>query len=112
MTRTRITDRQLRAALIIGLAAIVVWFAATRTTLLLAYGKNSSPLTLNQVQGVCDSSMGLIARNLSAQGAANCASVDIYSMWLNVAGFAGLMLAIASAALIAYRSQHQPARSS
>jgi hypothetical protein len=103
MIAARITDRQLWGAVATGLAAIVGWFAATHTTLLLAYRGGS----LSQVQGICDSGLGQLGRAMSAQAEASCSQVDTYSMWLNVAGFAGLMLAIASAALLAYRSQHR-----
>jgi hypothetical protein len=104
MTTARITDRQLWGGVTTGLAAIAGWFAATHTTLLLAYRGG----TLSQVQGICDSGIGQLGRAMSTQAAASCSQVDTYSMWLNLAGFAGLMLAIASAALLAYRAQHRP----
>jgi hypothetical protein len=103
MTTARVTDRQLWGGVATGLAVIAGWFTATHTTLLLAYRGGS----LSQVQGICDSGLGQLGRAMSAQTAARCSQVDSYSMWLNVAGFAGLMLAIASAALLAYRAQHQ-----
>ncbi len=88
-----------------GLGLIAAWFAATRTTLLLAYGTPATGIhTLAQAQGLCDSSIGQYARTLSAQGAANCSGVDAVSMHWNIAGFAGLLLAISCGVLLAYRA--------
>ena len=85
----------------IGLALIAVWYAVTRTSLILAYRGG----TLSQVQGICDSSIGRFSRALSAQGAANCNHIDSLSTWWNAAGFAGLFLAIACAGWLIYQSQ-------
>ncbi len=103
MTWGKITDRDLWTGLTIGLAAIAAWFLATRTTLFLAYGTSGTPHDLAQAQSMCDGGLGQFARALNAQAAANCTSVDTYAMWLNLAGFAGLLLAAASVAVLAYR---------
>jgi hypothetical protein len=99
-----ITERHLWTGLATGIAAIAAWFVATRTTLLLAYKGG----TLSQVQGICDSGLGRLGRAMYTQAATNCNSVDSYSMWLNLLGFAGLLLAVASVAVLFYRSQHRP----
>jgi hypothetical protein len=106
----RVTDRQLWYGIAAGLLMIMGWYAATRTTLLLAYG-NGGTLTLHQVQGICDSSIGQIGRALPVQAAVNCGSVDGYAKWLNVTGAAGLFLTVTCGALLRYRIEHRPASS-
>ncbi len=104
----RSTDRQLWYGIAAGLLVIMGWYAATRTTLLLAYG-NGGSLTLHQVQGICDSAIGQIGRALPVQAAANCGSAGNYATWLNITGAAGLFLAVTCGALLAYRIEHRPA---
>lgn len=104
----RITDRQLWYGIAAGLLMIMGWYAATRTTLLLAYG-NGGNLTLHEVQGICDSAIGQIGRALSVQAAANCGSAGNYTSWLNITGAAGLFLTVTCGALLAYRIEHRPA---
>ena len=87
--------------IVIGGGLVVAWYIATRTTIVLAYKAG----TLSQVQGICDSSTGRLARALSAQGAADCSHIDSISMWWNLAGFAGLALVIGCGAWLIYRSQ-------
>jgi hypothetical protein len=74
----RVTGRQLWYGIAAGLLMIMGWYAATRTTLLLAYGRGGK-LTLHQVQGICDSASGQIGRALSGPAAANCGSVHNYT---------------------------------
>jgi hypothetical protein len=106
----RATDRQLWYGIAAGLLMIMGWYAATRTTLLLAYG-NGGTLTLHQAQGICDSAIGQIGRALSAQAAVNCGSVDSYAKWLNITGVAGLFLTVTCGATFGYRIEHRPASS-
>lgn len=88
-----------------GIALIVAWYAATRTTLWNAYGNQDTGIrTLSQAQGVCNSDIGQISQTMSAQGAANCAGINHTAMLWNAAGFAGLVLLLIFAALIAYRA--------
>ena len=87
-----------------GLFLIGAWFAATRTTFWYAYRGGS----LSQVQGLCDSGLGRLSRALSAQGAAECSHIDSVSANWNITGFAGLLLAVASAAWLVYQAQHKP----
>jgi hypothetical protein len=89
------------AGITAGLILIAVWFAVTRTTLVLAYRGG----TLSQVQGICDSSLGRFGRAMSAQGAAGCNHIDGLATWWNAAGVAGLLLIVASAAVLIYQSQ-------
>jgi hypothetical protein len=105
----RVTDRQLWYGIAAGLLVIMGWYAATRTTLLLAYGNGT--LTLHQVQGICDSAIGQIGRALSGQAAVNCGSVDSYAKWLNITGVAGLFLTVTCGALLRYRIEHRAASS-
>jgi hypothetical protein len=106
----RVTDRQLWYGIAAGLLVITGWYAATRTTLLLAYG-NGGTLNLRQVQGICDSAIGQIGRALSGQAAVNCGSVDSYAKWLNVTGVAGLFLTVTCGAFLRYRIEHRAASS-
>ncbi|HEV8275798.1 MAG TPA: hypothetical protein VGQ26_08895 [Streptosporangiaceae bacterium] len=106
----RVTDRQLWYGIAAGLLVIMGWYAATRTTLLLAYG-NGGTLTLHQVQGICDSAIGQIGRALPVPAAVNCGSVDGYAKWLNVTGVAGLFLTVTCGAFLRYRIEHRPASS-
>jgi hypothetical protein len=57
---TRVTGRQLWYGIAAGLLMILGWYAATRTTLLLAYGHGGN-LTLHEVQGQVASAIGQIA---------------------------------------------------
>jgi hypothetical protein len=50
---TRVTGRQLWYGIAAGLLMIMGWYAASRTTLLLAYGTGGT-LSLHQVQGICE----------------------------------------------------------
>lgn len=94
------------AGIAAGLALIAAWYAATRTTLLIAYGSPAAGTrTLAQVQGICDSSFGTFARTMSAQGAAGCGHIDSLSTSWNAAGFAGLLLAAAAGIVLIYRAQ-------
>lgn len=94
---------------VLGVALIAVWFAATRTTMWNAYGNQDTGIrSLAQAQGVCNSDIGQISQTMSAQGAANCAGINHTAMLWNAAGFAGLLLAIISVAMLAYRAQHRP----
>ena len=106
----RITGRQLWYGIAAGLLMIMGWYAATRTTLLLAYGHGGN-LTLHEVQGICDSASGQIGRALSAPAAVNCGSVDGYAKWLNVTGAVGLFLTVTCGALLRYRIEHRAASS-
>lgn len=83
-------DQNLAGWLTVGLVLIAAWYLATRTTLLFAYRAG----TLAQVQSLCDSGLGRIARGMSAQGAARCGHVDSLAMWLNLAGIAGVLLVV------------------
>ena len=104
----RVTGRQLWYGIAAGLLMIMGWYAATRTTLLLAYGHGGN-LTLHEVQGICDSASGQIGRGLSGQAAANCGSVHSYATWLNITGVAGVFLTVACGALLTHRIEHRPA---
>jgi hypothetical protein len=104
----RITGRQLWYGIAAGLLMIMGWYAATGTTLLLAYGRGGN-LTLHEVQGICDSAIGQIGRGLSGQAAVNCGSVHSYATWLNITGVAGVFLTVACGALLAHRIEHRPA---
>jgi hypothetical protein len=108
MTTMRSTDRRFLAGLITGIAGIVIWFVATRTTLLLAYRGGS----LSQVQAICSSGIGQLGRIMSTQANAECASIDRYAMWLNVLGFAALLLVIGSAGVLIYRAMQRPSAAS
>jgi hypothetical protein len=55
----RVTGRQMWYGIAAGLLMIMGWYAATRSTLLLAYGRGGK-LTLHQVQGICASASGQI----------------------------------------------------
>lgn len=100
--RIRITDYQLKIITGAGLLLIVVWFAISKTTFLLAYGPHGT-MTLSQAQGLCDSALGQVSRTMSARAAANCASVDASAMRFNIGGFAGLLAAVCAAAALAWR---------
>lgn len=99
-----ITIHQLWFALGGGVLAVIGWVALTRTTFFLAYGQGGT-LTLHQVQGLCDSSIGQVGQLLSSSAAGNCASVDTWATMANLAGAAGLLLAVAAGVVLAWRSQ-------
>ena len=99
-----ITGTQLRIGAAAGIALIFAWFAATRTTLLLAYRGG----TLSQVHAICDSSVGQLGRLMSARAATECSNIDNALTWWNVAGIAGVLLAAGCGALLAYRAAHRP----
>ncbi len=99
-----VKDIYLRIGAVLGLVLIGAWFVYTRTTFALSYGTQGTGLrTMAEVQGLCDSSAGQLARTLSAQGSAACGSVDHAATLWNAAGFAGLLLAVACAAVLLYR---------
>jgi hypothetical protein len=104
----RVTDRQLWYGIAAGLLMIMGWYAATRTTLLLAYGRGGS-LTLHEVQGICDSASGQVGPALSGPAVVNCGSVHSYATWLNFTGVAGVFLTVACGAFLAHRIEHRPA---
>jgi hypothetical protein len=106
----RVAGRQLWYGIAADLLMIMGWYAATRATLLLAYG-NGGTLTLHQAQGICDSATGQIGRALPAPAAVNCGSVDSYAKWLNVTGVAGLFPTVTCGAFLRYRIEHRPASS-
>lgn len=83
-------DQSLAGWLTVGLALIGGWFVATRTTLLFAYRAG----TLAQVQSLCDSTLGRVARDMTTTAASNCAHADSLAMWLNLAGITGVLLVI------------------
>lgn len=90
---------------ILGVVLIAAWFAATRTTMWNAYGSQDAGVrTLSQAQGICNSDIGQLSQTMSAQGAANCAGINHTAMLWNAAGFAGVLLLVICAALIAYRA--------
>jgi hypothetical protein len=105
---TRVTGRQLWYGIAAALLMILGWYAATRTTLLLAYGHGGN-LTLHEVQGICDSAIGQIGRGLSVQAKANCGSVHSYATWLTITSVAGVFLTVACGAVLAHRIEHRPA---
>jgi hypothetical protein len=106
----RVTGRQLWYGIAAGLLMIMGWYAATRTTLLRACG-NGGTLTLHQVQGICDSTIGQIGRALPVQALVDRGSVDGYDKWLNATGVAGLFLTVTCGAFLRYRIEHrQPVR--
>jgi hypothetical protein len=104
----RVIDRQLWYGIAAGLLMIMGWYAATRTTLLLAYGRGGN-LTLHEVQGICDSASGQVGPALSGPAAVNCGSVHSYATWLNFTGVAGVFLTVACGAFLAHRIEHRPA---
>ena len=100
------TSTQLRIGAAAGVALIFAWFAATRTTLILAYKGG----TLAQVHAICGSSIGQFGRLLNHAAAAECNSIDNTLTWWNLAGAAGALLAFGCGALLTWRAQHkQPA---
>lgn len=103
-----ITKRHLWTGMITGVALIIAWFAAMHTKLLYAYRGG----TLSQVHAVCDSGIGQFGRLMSARAAAECNSIDNTVTWWNVAGVAGLLLALACGGLLIYRAQHKPSAAS
>jgi hypothetical protein len=99
-----ITSTQLRLGATAGVALIAAWFAAMHTTLILAYKGG----TLAQVHAMCGSSIGQFGRLLNTIAAAECNSIDNTVTWWNVAGAAGLLLAVTCGATLLYRAQHKP----
>jgi hypothetical protein len=89
------------AGIIIGGGLIALWYIATRTTLVLAYRAG----TLSQVQGLCNSNIGMVSRAMSAQGDAACNHIGTVATWWNAAGFAGLLLVLGCAGWLVYQSQ-------
>jgi hypothetical protein len=99
-----VTSTQLRLGAAAGIALIAAWFAALHTTLILAYRGG----TLAQVHAMCGSSIGQFGRLLNATAAAECNSIDNTVTWWNVAGAAGLLLAVTCGAMLLYLAQHKP----
>jgi hypothetical protein len=92
------------AGIVIGGGLIALWYIVTRTTLALAYRGG----TLSQVQGMCNSNLGMVSRAMSARGDAACNHISALSTWWNLAGFTGLALILGCGAWLIYRSQHKP----